>query len=227
MTKRAPETPLRRRSAARRLLRGLLPAALLAFALAAAAPAGADWLVKTDGTLVETRGRWVVQGNQVAFIDAKGRQQTLPAAALDMPTSVRATLAARTGGPQAADRGLAAAAAAAKAARAASPPAVASVDERHVGRAADPDATAAKAPVVLYSTTWCQWCRKTRELFTEMRVPFEERDVERSPAAMAERDRLAGADAGVPVIARGDRVVRGYDPVKLRALVSDLVPKQP
>lgn len=72
-------------------------------------------------------------------------------------------------------------------------------------------------PVILYATSWCGYCAKTRKLFALWGVNYEERDIERSDAAKAEFDALGGG--GVPVVVIGDEVIRGYEPERFKALL--------
>ena len=73
--------------------------------------------------------------------------------------------------------------------------------------------------IVLYSTSWCPWCRRTRELFAAEKVPILEHDVEADPAAAREKERLAPG-TGVPVVTFGGRVVRGFSEQELRRLAA-------
>lgn len=70
-------------------------AALVVVALAAAAPAAADWLVLADGTRVETRGAWERKGRLVVFTSAEGRLSSLRADGVDLAASRRASDAAK------------------------------------------------------------------------------------------------------------------------------------
>jgi glutaredoxin len=75
----------------------------------------------------------------------------------------------------------------------------------------------AAAPVVtLYSTTWCGWCRKSRQLMQSLDIAFVEKDVESDPRAAAEKARLAPG-SGVPVLVRGGEVVRGFSEATIRS----------
>lgn len=85
-------------------------------------------------------------------------------------------------------------------------------------RAASPAATS-EPRIVLYSTSWCPWCRRARELFAAEQVPILERDVEADPAAAREKERLAPG-TGVPVVTFGGRVVRGFSEPELRRLAA-------
>lgn len=70
-----------------------LTLALLLTALAVA-PAGADWLVMTDGTRVETDGPWNQRGRLVVFTDTSGKLVSLRLADIDLEASREATAAA-------------------------------------------------------------------------------------------------------------------------------------
>lgn len=71
------------------------------------------------------------------------------------------------------------------------------------------------APVIMYSASWCGYCRKARAFLTEQGIPFEEKDVEKTPGASAElaaKAARAGVQAsGVPVFDVGGRILPGFD----------------
>ena len=67
----------------------LLPV-LLVWTLTAA-PAAADWLVTRDGSRIETRGEWRVQGAVVIFTAANGILSSLRLTGVDLEESLRAT----------------------------------------------------------------------------------------------------------------------------------------
>lgn len=76
---------------------------------------------------------------------------------------------------------------------------------------------AVKGDVVLYATSWCGYCRKTRSLLAAYDIEYTELDIERSPEARRRFDQLGGH--GVPVITVGGTAIHGYDPDALtRAL---------
>lgn len=64
--------------------------------------------------------------------------------------------------------------------------------------------------VVLYSTTWCGYCTKTRNFLKKNNIPFVEHDIETSADAYREYKALGGK--GVPVVRVSDQVLHGYDP---------------
>jgi glutaredoxin 3 len=66
------------------------------------------------------------------------------------------------------------------------------------------------AKVVLFSTTTCSWCRRTKKYFKENRIPFKEINVERDPSAARDVARKTG-QTGVPVIKIGSKWIVGFD----------------
>ncbi len=80
-----------------------------------------------------------------------------------------------------------------------------------------PELRADAGPVILYATTWCGYCAKTRQLFAQLGIAYDERDIEKSPSAKAEYDALGGQ--GVPVVVIGQTVIHGYEPEQMRTLL--------
>jgi glutaredoxin len=81
--------------------------------------------------------------------------------------------------------------------------------------------------VILYGTSWCGACRQARTYLTERGVTFVDKDVERDPAAAAElqgKARRAGISTGsVPIIDVRGRLMVGFDPARLAALLGDRI----
>lgn len=67
---------------------------------------------------------------------------------------------------------------------------------------------AANNKVVMYSASWCGYCKKARSYFMANNIDFIEYDIERDGAA-ARRFREMGGK-GVPVILVGDRKMSGF-----------------
>ena len=63
--------------------------------------------------------------------------------------------------------------------------------------------------VVMYSTSWCGYCRKAARHFRKNSIPFTERDIEKSAYAAREYKKLNGR--GVPVILIGKKRMNGFD----------------
>jgi len=81
---------------------------------------------------------------------------------------------------------------------------------------------AERAPVILYMTDWCGWCRKTRALLNEMEADFEEVDIEKSDEGRREYEEKSGGRGGVPLLDIGGTIVRGFDEARIRRLVAEL-----
>ena len=96
----------------------------------------------------------------------------------------------------------------------AAPPAAADQAERA--------SAAERAPVILYMTDWCGWCRKTRALLKEIDADFEEVDIEKSDAGRREYEEKSGGRGGIPLLDVGGTIVRGYDEPRIRKLVAEL-----
>lgn len=73
-----------------------------------------------------------------------------------------------------------------------------------------PDYANANNEVVLYATSWCGYCQKTRELFAANNIPYVEYDIEKSDKRNREFKKLGGS--GVPLINVNGTIVRGYAP---------------
>jgi glutaredoxin len=75
--------------------------------------------------------------------------------------------------------------------------------------------------VVLYATSWCGYCKMTREFFAANGIRYTEQDIEQSSAAYKEHRRLGGN--GVPLVVVGDQVVKGWNEGALRQLLGPWV----
>ncbi len=62
--------------------------------------------------------------------------------------------------------------------------------------------------VIMYSTSWCGYCKKAARYFRQKKIPFTEYDIEKNAKAAREYKRLRGK--GVPVILIGDRRMNGF-----------------
>jgi glutaredoxin len=69
--------------------------------------------------------------------------------------------------------------------------------------------------VVLFATSWCGYCAKTRELLRRNNIPYLEYDIEKSATGFAHFQRLSGT--GVPLLLIGTRVIHGFDERAIRA----------
>ncbi|MNR19311.1 putative glutaredoxin [compost metagenome] len=69
---------------------------------------------------------------------------------------------------------------------------------------------AGQGDIILYATSWCGYCAKTREFLDERGIAFTEHDIEKSAEARHAYQALGGR--GVPVLKVNDTVIHGYDP---------------
>lgn len=70
--------------------------------------------------------------------------------------------------------------------------------------------------VVLYSTTWCGYCKKARRYFATKGIPFVEYDTETSKKGREDYKALKGT--GVPIILVGQKRMNGFSPSKFEGL---------
>lgn len=85
------------------------------------------------------------------------------------------------------------------------------------------DADKSKLDVVLYSTSWCGYCRRARAWMTANGVPFVEKDIEKDPDANAEYRSKSGGYGGVPLIDVNGTMVRGFDQPRIEGLIARAV----
>jgi len=85
------------------------------------------------------------------------------------------------------------------------------------------DADRSKLDIVLYSTTWCGYCRRARAWMTDNGVPFVEKDIEKDPDANAEYRSKSGGYGGVPLIDVNGTMVRGFDKPRIEGLIAQAV----
>jgi glutaredoxin len=67
--------------------------------------------------------------------------------------------------------------------------------------------TASKS-VIMYSTTWCGYCKKAKRHFNKNNIAFREYDIEKNAQAAREYKKLKGG--GVPLILIGERRMNGF-----------------
>ncbi|MFT6156213.1 MAG: glutaredoxin [Neolewinella sp.] len=65
-----------------------------------------------------------------------------------------------------------------------------------------------KGEVVMFSTSWCVYCKKARNYFKSKSIAFVEYDIERNAKAKRWYQRIGGK--GVPVILIGDKRLNGF-----------------
>ncbi len=72
--------------------------------------------------------------------------------------------------------------------------------------------------VVVYTTSWCGWCKKTLAWLDKKDVAYENRDVETNDAWAEEMHDLTGS-GGVPVIVIDGEVIKGFNQAQMEKLL--------
>jgi glutaredoxin len=72
----------------------------------------------------------------------------------------------------------------------------------------DSKAAPVSQDVVIYSTTWCGYCKKAKAYFTRNNIAFTDYDIEHSAQAKQSYDAFGGN--GVPVIFVGESRMNGF-----------------
>lgn len=80
-----------------------------------------------------------------------------------------------------------------------------------------PEHMATEGDVVLYATSWCGYCQKTREMLADQGVRYVEYDIEKSDVGLRQYVALNGN--GVPVLTVGREVVHGFNESRIRDLL--------
>jgi glutaredoxin len=68
----------------------------------------------------------------------------------------------------------------------------------------------ADGKVVLYSTSWCGYCKKAVSYMQQNKIPFSERNIE-SNALYKTEYKAAGGKGGVPFLVFGSKTMMGYN----------------
>jgi glutaredoxin len=79
-------------------------------------------------------------------------------------------------------------------------------------------AYAAQREVVVYTTAWCGWCRKTLAFLDRKGVDYENRDIEANDDWREELEEKTGGTS-IPVVEIDGQIVRGYDPARMAQLL--------
>jgi glutaredoxin len=65
--------------------------------------------------------------------------------------------------------------------------------------------------VILYTTSWCSFCKKAREYFNSRNIRFTDYDIEEDKEA-AERKKQLDTGSGVPFAIINGQKIHGYSP---------------
>lgn len=72
--------------------------------------------------------------------------------------------------------------------------------------------------VILYGTSWCGYCKKTREFLADNNIAYTEFDIESSAEGRRRYDAINGS--GVPVLEVNNTVIQGYAPEAILAALN-------
>jgi thioredoxin reductase (NADPH) len=65
--------------------------------------------------------------------------------------------------------------------------------------------------IVVYTTSWCPYCREAKRYLEERGLPYEEIDIERTPGAAERVERWSGGYRTVPTFDAAGRIIVGPD----------------
>ena len=85
------------------------------------------------------------------------------------------------------------------------------------------DATAASDnKVIIYSTTWCAFCKTEEQYLTKLGVSYVKKDIEEDKEAYEElMEKSNGGFQGVPVTDIAGDLVLGFDRAKIDTLLKE------
>jgi glutaredoxin-like YruB-family protein len=82
--------------------------------------------------------------------------------------------------------------------------------------------TSDNANVIIYSTTWCAFCKTEKQYLEKLGVSFVEKDVEEDKEAYEElMQKIGGNFQGVPVTDLAGTIVLGFDRRKIDELLKE------
>ncbi|MFW5432410.1 MAG: glutaredoxin family protein [Methylophilaceae bacterium] len=74
--------------------------------------------------------------------------------------------------------------------------------------------------VILYATSWCSYCKKTRAFLAKNNIKYTEYDVEKSEEGRKQHKALGGK--GVPVLDIKGTVIYGYSVKNMESIFKQL-----
>jgi glutaredoxin len=72
--------------------------------------------------------------------------------------------------------------------------------------------------LVMYSASWCGYCKKARGYFYDNNIKFKEYDIETNPTAKRKYKNLGGS--GVPLIVMGNKKMQGFSEAQFKRFYS-------
>src|SRR5580765_7179161 len=84
------------------------------------------------------------------------------------------------------------------------------------------DTAAADAKVIIYSTTWCAFCKTEEQYLERLGVAYVKKDIEEDKAAYEElATKTGGSMQGVPITDIAGTIVLGFDRPKIDAALKE------
>lgn len=78
------------------------------------------------------------------------------------------------------------------------------------------------AKIIVYSTSWCAFCKTEKQYLDKIGVSYVEKDIESDEAAHAElMEKIGGNFRGVPVTDIDGELVLGFDRMKIDSLIRE------
>ncbi len=78
---------------------------------------------------------------------------------------------------------------------------------------------ASRKRVIMYSTSWCGYCKKAKAYFINKKIKYTEYDIEKSAKGRADYNKLNGR--GVPIILIGQKRMNGFSVERFDKLYKD------
>lgn len=72
--------------------------------------------------------------------------------------------------------------------------------------------------IVLYTTSWCGYCKRARGYLNAANIAYEEVDIERSRVGRMEFEQFG--DGGIPLIVRGEHSMRGFSELRYKQFLN-------
>lgn len=77
------------------------------------------------------------------------------------------------------------------------------------------------AKIIIYSTTWCAFCKAEKDYLTSKNIPFTAKDIEQDDSARDELlKKMDGVFSGVPVTDIGGEMILGFDRPKIDGAIT-------
>jgi glutaredoxin-like YruB-family protein len=97
-------------------------------------------------------------------------------------------------------------------------------EDRMQGSLSAQTAPAASYPeIVLYTASWCSYCKAAKEYLTERNIPFTDLDVEKNESAMAVfSEKYRATSVPLIVIGNDEAILKGFDRAKFEKALREL-----